>query len=87
MKIRPRGTYVRGLQASAFFVRSHELDLFQFGSFHSKKGSHPDNLPFIHEVLRIRAELFHRWAKTLATHSLRYAEAEPTFTTKAVMRT
>jgi hypothetical protein len=76
-----------GLQASDFFPRSHEPDLFQFGPFHSKKGGHLNDLSFIHEVFWIRAEFFHRRAKILATHSLWFAEAEPAFTTKAMMRT
>ena len=77
----------RFLQAGDFLSRSHELDLFEFCPFHSKKRGHLDDLSFIHEVFWIRAEFSHRRAKIVATHSLRDAEAEPAFTSRAVMRT
>ena len=76
-----------GLQARDFRPRSHELDLFEFGPFHSEKSRHLNDLSFIHEVVWIGAEFFDRRAKLLATHALGYAEAEPAFTTSAVMRT
>ena len=59
------------LKASALFARSHELDLFKFGSFHSEKNSHLDDLSFTLEVLAISAEFLQRRTKILATHTLR----------------